>query len=1125
MKQLSLALLVALAGLVLLLLAPQASAGTCVIYLDQCFNSTYSTAGGGQLLVGGTNPDPRIAASATAEACEAAGGIWYNTENLDTISVCQPACCCNTQTQTGTVKAPALTCTSGTEQRAYSADDPLCSATCATEPPAVPPPCPEGPIGPDTCTCGSTPTTQSDMQLGYVCCWNGQIRSSMNSCPVKPDNYCEFNKVITASTACLCGSTMISSGVCCPGSIPQTQVEYCPVITPGDSGAVCGNSVREGNEQCDARYTYRLDGNQQIIWTPTGDHTCGEGNICSTTCTCVPLITAVCGDGICDASEATSCPLDCPSRTTCQAPYYSATNLAAAYSSEQVRLSWRHPTQCTDSRSQYRLQWSTSGRDAAINNPMGVITLGPEVQAYTHTSLPTTTTGIYYVLFTTYNGGANTATAEVQVFIPNSLCPSPGIYGYCLDARNGVNCNNYNVISQPACTGTGLQSGSSICGLVNGIATCIPAANTLQCESCNGLLSMFPDPSRQISFGAIITTCGQRASTCYLDTKETSVPLFQACAALDSCMGYRTSTACTENICGKGGPDGCSWYGSGPEMGYCAATQAAFNRCSDCTIQSGCTSNICEVELDKGCYFYESETTRNDLPNGCYAPEDVICEMYTSQQDCEGGTTFSLHTTYSSGARVAGNNTYSSLSSDVAALGKCTWFEPAGREAFCARDADDNNAPDLLLQATSTSLAMLRDFTNPRSAVIGTADTVYPANFDVRLGTEPGTLAYTCLSRPNDACYPNEQNLANNRFTTSFSGSEDNGAWVLRHYTEDASKNLEFVQEFRFLIDTEVPQIDVNLNQTFYTTSTNTTRAHVAVHIQVSEMAYCNTTLTTQEGTSIQGVRELQQLLSQPQGALGREFSYAYPQLADNNYRLRVTCSDLSRNQNITVVNFIVDSNNTIGNPQPAARTPPLNRTQVPINITTNANAQCRFGQRGDNWVQMTPYSVTGSTLHRHTVALPTGDYRFQTACDFGGTVIYGDLVDDILFSIDRLPPVVHLCDADRTQIGEGPCTSTPFNNTGAERHRVLLRCEDMPLDSPRFFCPPTNIFSCIENVTGTNTNCQPEQRNLHTVLGTVPVRLKYYAVDMGGNAGPVQTFLINLTDKTPPQITYTLLQ
>lgn len=1104
MNERTVALILVLSALSAVVLTSEALAATCVLPGDQCFNASYSTASGGEFLTAG---DPRIAASDTQNACSAVGGTWYAIDNMlgnPGVPVCKTGCCCDPGLP-GQVKAPGSACSAGYQQVDMLPGDNSCQATCEAVIAPPLPQCAEGTIT-SACTCGNVPTTQLDIRSGYVCCWNGDIRAQSNQCPAKPSTYCELNTAITS--ACTCGTSTISSGACCTGSIPEASVELC-TPPPVSNEPTCGNLRLEAGEQCDATYSY-VNGN----WQTAGTATCNSGSICSSTCSCIPLNAGICGDNVCDGSETSAtCAQDCPSTQSCTAPFPAPVSFSATWSTanNEVVLTWSHPPTCSATRGTYRLQRSTISPEVARNNPEHIEHLARDLTTTTDSNIPLTTTTLYYALYATFNNGGGSSVTEQFESIPGTVCPTQGA-SYCSNATYGVNCNGYT--ATPVDCNTGPLQGNSICSLATGQAECQPAATVAQCQQCNGLFGTFPDDNAMVTVGSAQVTCSNPASTCYKDLGNTSVPLYQSCTQVESCGTYRSEAACESNLCGVANSNGCEWTES-HGTGYCRAADPVMRSCADCTVENGCTAALCSTIGGAQCYFYSpppGATVRTDVPAGCYEPEEVLCEMYVDQNSCLGGSDFDLDASYSGIVRTGGTHSENSRSQDVAQRGKCLWLQLQGSQAgMCVRDADDDNNQDL--DVRSANLSLLRDFTNPTSTVLATPSAMYPKDFVVPVGTD-GEL-FHCITRPGSTCYPRNNQLDAGQVAYNFSGTQQNGNWLLRYYSTDASMNLELVREFPFQIDTAVPQITIGHTLTSYQAQTGVFRSRTTLSINVSELATCTTALQSLSGTM--------GTVSELRNVYGQNFSHSYPQLSDGQYELTVTCVDRSQNSNSTAYTFAVDTNADITNPHPIARTPPLNTNTVDISIETARPARCRFGQVGSTWPQMQPYTVTGGVLHTHTVNVGTGEFRYTTACDFAGAIVYGNASDHINFAVDRLGPQVMLCDAQSTLSSATNCRNSLFNNSASENHRITLRCEDQPLNSPSFGCDKGEIFSCVENITGTSTNCAPVQNYWHDIRGTTPVRLKYYAVDHGGNTGPTKTAMINLTDKTPPVVTFAI--
>jgi hypothetical protein len=1106
MKSVRVLLVIAL----LLLVTPLTFAGTCVWLNDRCSTSTYTTGIG-----------PTDDYDGTQATCENNGGIYYPTEQFSEVvyngaAVCTSGCCCD-DTTTAPNNPPRLRteagiCTTGMFSALQQPGDASCSASCAVAQPPSTTSCGTGTIGADeaSCVCGLQTATSGD--IGRYCCWNGNIKNSAAECTAPTGNYCVSNTPVTSS--CLCGTQTITSGVCCSGGVPAANVNVCPA---DPTLAQCGNLRKDTGEECDAPYSYVngrwVAGTGAACLDINGDTATNE--FCSSTCSCVTTTTPTCGDGVCAATETTNCPLDCTSPLQCDVP--PSGTLRATYNSaaNEVKLEWvfSTTTACYPLRQGHTVQRSSVSALESLSKPDAVWQVNRDSTSYTDTAPPVQSATVYYTLISYYNTptGIKTATTWQQVNVPGVLCQQASS-SYCLDAQTAINCNQYTPVKTICPSG----ANPSVCSVVDGTALCISASP--YCDQCNGLFSSFVDDAKLIKDSPLQYSqqhaCFE-APTCYKDSKDTSVALYTSCSGVASCTSYRTQSACEINQCdqGGGGTEACDWVplSTNTTQGFCKATNDAMQHCRDCrALGSGCTESICEA-ISESCYYYPGNTAVTETP-GCYDPEEVYCEMYTTENECTGSTVYDVNVTYNNGRRVNGTNTVLETSDDFLGLGKCVWTG-----LYCKRDADDNGENDITNPPADSNKhrALLRDFSDPITTILS-AQGIYPRAFIVNYTNESGTT-YVCFSRPSIPCYPTSTISTTGNTIGKLFTAEDSGAWELRYYSVDPSKNLEQVKTFPFTVDATIPEIrnyHVAL-QPFFTTGTNV-RSYATITFETSEQTRCISTLRNMTSGDIvtnrvHGGSELD--------AYGTQFSLAYPQLPDGAYELTLSCTDNAQNTNTTQYPLVIDSNTDITHPSPNALRPPHNSGTVELHIETRLPATCGYGLRGTNFAAMTPFTQTGGTTHTATRTLTTGNYAYQVACTTDGVILYGGIADDIVFSIDLQPPATQLCDASATSEFAATCTK-PFANTRAEYQKVTLRCMDGPTGSPSFGCGKETIYSCISAVGST---CTPTAQYTHEVQGTTPMLLHYQSVDAGSNREALRTLTLNLSDTTPPTLTFTV--
>jgi hypothetical protein len=1100
--------IVVLAGILLVLLPPVRAVPidgyTCVFPGLDCLDKITSMRNGG--FAPGTSPY-----DGKEQTCKDRGGTPYPDTLQNIINqggICYTTCCCGPQISS---IIASTTCPTGTTGQPQIAGDTSCQQTCNPTTP-TPPVCGQRTLvaaDVDVCTCG--PAYVSSAGVGKFCCWNGVIADTQALCPTPPANTCTPNANVPSS-GCVCGADTKTTGFCCAGGVWKDSSLDCPAAPPPVS--LCGNDKLDSGEACDAKYQYVTS---PPGWKATSGVGCNDAaKYCSNTCQCVttPGVSACVVNGVCDTpvENPTNCAADCAQQTCALHPTLSGAK--AEYTNSNVVLTWQAPTGCTVTN--YQIVRSVVNAATALTKPDNAQTILPNTAlTYTDNTVPQTATVAYYTIITYYTDGTKINTA-VQVTVPNTVCPTAST-SYCKDSKTPVECVNFIPIPKTPCDQNPKTGTPTVCSITtDGVAECVPTA---LCDQCNGLLGMFPDDKKTITEGQLNVAC-EDLDTCYRDKTDTTVEAYLSCSKPNSCFDYRTQTACETNRCDM--PGTCKWNTT---TNICAPLNTNFADCKLCTVANGCSETMCNSI--PGCAYYEERDNqplnKADFGSGCYKKEDIPCELYVSKQQCEGTSVFDMDVTYTAGKRVSGTNTVKTKSGDLYAHGKCVW---KAQQNVCVRDADkDNTADQVSIQAQLASnekiLPYLLDFTDPVTTVMDLPNKLYAKQFTVNIATT-GSKLYAEIKRPG-ACYPTSTSLVTAQTVSrTFDVAADGGDWQMCYYAEDKSRNLEVVKVFPFKIDVSAPVITVTSTKSIIPYAQGGFRTVVAVSFTVSEPSQCTTVLKKADGTEAQQADTGLQGSGAKTSGYGTKFSVTYPQVVDGTFTTTIECTDSAQNKQTEVHQFTTDTDFDITKPYPVNVQRPYNTTEINISVETARNAQCRYGQRGMSFAQMTPYTTTSALKHnatiRYTTSNPSGDYKLQTACDFAGTIVYGGAADDVMFSIDILPPQITLCDGTKTNAGATSCPNTLFTNTRSSTQKILLICTDDPKTSLNFGC--NGMKACNTTVGGSCTPTLITSTPVFDFSGTQPVDFVYESVDKGGNRiGGRRT--INLNDMTQPQVTY----
>jgi hypothetical protein len=769
--------------------------------------------------------------------------------------------------------------------------------------------------------------------------------------------------------------------------------------------------------------------------------------------------------------------------------------------------------------------------------------MGSTVLSFVHETPPTNAATAIYTLIVVYDKGTANTTAKVT--LPSRECPLKD-GSFCLNPATVVECENY-VPTKATCR----TSAGEVCGMRNGRAACIKQAN---CKECNGLFDMYPDGTVPLTEGTpeYQTTCSE-SLTCYRDLGATAVELYKECKNLHSCASYRTKAACEENQCERAGD--CTWrvIDQGTGRGVCGAVrpEIAPLNCADCnTLDGGCDAETCSVigqtspNTPSACVFIpppaqqQGTASPDGMPRvfppgnafGCRQSRETVCELLTTQQSCEGGQAYVLDTQYGNGVRRGGTNTRTTRSNDAAGLGVCVWMGGA-----CRKDADKDGTADWRQYPETADVWNLSlDVTPPTTSVFGTPGAVFPADFSVSF-TNTST-AFVCFSKKGENCYPDTQEHITGQTIKRFFEASESAEWELRYFGVDSARNLETVKVFPFRIDGEGPVITIvneSITQLFVyqTAASSAIRTRAAITFTVSEPSRCTTSLVDGAGSTVSATMRGGANTDLNQ-AYGERFIVEYPALADGQFEMRITCTDLGGNRATLSRTIIADSDRFLFDPRPADLGNPLINSTVQVEIRSSKAATCRYGEESASeestftlWSRFTPYNETGNLVHRATVSTPQSrKYAYLTVCNVTGTLTRGSIADYIVFGIDRAAPTTSICAAD----SEDECQPVRFSGTGGTTatsgasgaqtsYRLKLLCNDLPTGSPSFGCTPKSTSHCVYREG--DTPCQLKQGSVtNAITGTTPFIIRYSSTDRGGNSEGVREQRIELKDTTPPR-------
>ena len=227
---------------------------------------------------------------------------------------------------------------------------------------------------------------------------------------------------------------------------------------------------------------------------------------------------------------------------------------------------------------------------------------------------------------------------------------------------------------------------------------------------------------------------------------------------------------------------------------------------------------------------------------------------------------------------------------------------------------------------------------NPQSTTYNTGSIDFLVNLN-----RPGSLVFNLNNGPNVS-----MGTSNG---LNFNYSQKNlvsGSYIFRVYAEDLSGNKN-TSSIIFSVnlsgnnpgDTTPPVVVILIpNQVAYNTN-------IPIVVQINEPGFCSYRLNTMPSKNMTD--------------LGNLTFVDYPNLSDDVYLLRATCRDLAGNLNSSEFSFIINSSltcpvndNNCTNGTNNDTTPPVinivspnqtvyNSTVIPIIVTTNENATCKY--------------------------------------------------------------------------------------------------------------------------------------------------------------------------------------
>jgi hypothetical protein len=730
-------------------------------------------------------------------------------------------------------------------------------------------------------------------------------------------------------------------------------------------------------------------------------------------------------------------------------------------------------------------------------------------------------------------------------------------------------------------------SATEFCTNVNGNAECVYQPECNLCNGIFGILSYselrIPSLRSDANLGKLIWCPSlvhpnpnpsqdwfdsSNLYGCYLDySMSTTVDQSYDCDKVLSCYNYLSKDSCENDYCNKfnqTGANGCGWqpYNGDKSLtpnifgkGVCRPKNESEQQCGLCNdnnplkvnrIFSNCTKDICG--LYGNCFF-------NTNGNNCMNARDVTCPTYTLQDDCIGTSRKNVSTVVDWNLvdgllrKVSGTNVRIN-SSDAVGLGVCYW------DGSCKRNTDNKTdivdckpialggklticTKDYIAPVTKitnrTAYGLLMDLNGEIEIQDNNAWPIGDSSIDtsyINIGPSKTTWMYYCVSAYGvGPCYPDntmnftdsQQKYKVNLTNFGLSNANNSQLFTMYYFSEDPAKNLELIKSFTFKLDTEGPNVNVNIGLDPYKLSRNQWLTNITVDLQVvnnelSPPVECKFTMhppeTIDRVISFNG-KEQYNIPRRDNPSDVKIYNIAtdrlhtaYPELVNGAYTWELDCFDAAKNPTHKTGSIQIDGDLRINNPIPKTKTFTTRSLATgtvhtyPVNISVNTTGPglCKYNDttpslpfNSASMISMINGSFNDTLKtqqHNATINIPlnepyingTGLYYYYIACNVSinseYNVITGDDSDNPAFAIDDAAPETKLMDAGRIPIKEYNSSIPAKDGSVEDVLRLILSCDDnntllrtLSNASMAFGCNNTARYYCIYNSSNDCTN------------------------------------------------------
>jgi hypothetical protein len=945
-----------------------------------------------------------------------------------------------------------------------------------------------------------------------------------------------------------------------PASMTNNIGQIVPCIeSPFDT--YCGNGQLDLHvgEQCD------ISSNGIPIFAPgietcedfnfnTGYLTCQQCLVSTAQCSNCPTTQDLCDSTMCDCEICDAAPA-CIIGQTIQCSQNSALNLQVTkllQTPKALKLTWTAPEQCLE--------------DATVNIYRAMCDAG-------ETNCEVSFSNPLHQLETNHQ-------SQPPQYIDSNFPHQERSYCYKIQllAENNIILNSTEVctsLSDDACLGR--DEGEQFChenkwmqclqGTISPVEDC--AANNERCihpmnenprcvasdmcDSCNGPFGMFGHVMyKDNAFEKLGLTCKdiEDEYICfredYSQTKTTQGQ-FNHCADISTCYDYRTKGSCEDNRCSIDVGDGCEWtpfMGEELGLGVCKPTNEEFENCNLCDenllLGGACTRELCELYGD--CHFNEEPNPTGYAVNRnyCMSVNEVGCETYNTQAECEGepATKLNINIEYNQESffPISGTHQIIRSSEDLYNRGICVW---TGTD--CIRDADfttSYGAEDSDCNQRNTKDCLL-DFIPPKTNITIRGQQIESGEYysttqllSNSLAIVKSEIATTKFSIAKKSelqsqgiqyKYPemNFRDFAYYILNNIHNKSNSIEQYTISFYSKDLAQNLEEVQHLDINLLT---QLSININHEL-----------TSKYYDGPRMVLSNVTITTtspQENyvcrgrlTNIEG--QIAGEITKP--AINGETIWEYHLLEDGEYIFLITCEDEHEQKTQKRYEFSIYEDNIITNPKPINRA--LSQSPTEISIETVSQAECYFIGEG-------PINTGQTTSTATSIQLPSGRYlhRLNANTNLDGVYIYrprcifqdqdighyeGNNGDLIFFGIDKNAPTLTVYDVKLST----PQNPIEYDSTVFPEEQLHLQfvCEDYEQELEyndfnfNFGCDEMSYELAYNQGGQTNINQTGTMQSGAKLIFNAPyaytiITLRVQTLDNGGN---MRTYQIPLRLRT----------